>query len=271
MNDNIKYCSLILSDYGDTIINEKFSDKNSKIFVEDKCAIFKINVNSDKIIFVLYDSGSGGNFLMNSLSLSEDIFINGMNKQEKILLWTKHLVSEIDPINPSWYDFSFIHEMEDLHEDKTIYFVRVHLVEQLPFLIKYCKNLKIIQFTNQCLFKSIRNCVLPNNIPYNKLILPINFRQFMNLSQKSKHLFIEKFNKLSYVDDNPLELYFKSENFNYYSWNVNWYLSEKDTLDNIEILYNKFGLNGFDRNLISELYNIWIDKMDLLKEMTTNQ
>jgi len=275
MNEDVKYCSLILSDRGDTLINEKSLDKDSKIFVDGKCIIFKINANSDKIIFVFYGSGSGGNFLMNSLYLSDDIIINGMDKQEKILLWTKYLTEEIDPTNPVWYDFSFIYEMKDLHEDKTLCFIRVHLTEQLSFLIKYCKNIKIIQFTNQRLFQSIRNCVLPkeytNGIQYKNLVLPVNFRQFMNLDEKNKNLLIEKFNKISHVNDNPLELYFRGKNLNHYSWDVNWYLSEQDTLNNIEILYNKFGLTGFDRNLISEFYNIWIDRMDLLKEMTSSK
>ena len=54
------------------------SNKNSKIEI-DEGLIFKINANSNKMVIIWYDTGSGGNFLMNCLYLSDNIFIKEMN------------------------------------------------------------------------------------------------------------------------------------------------------------------------------------------------
>jgi hypothetical protein len=271
MSENVKYVSLFLSDFGHTIVHKNFSNKDSRIEI-DEGLIFKINANSNKIIVIWYDSGSGGNFLMNCLYLSDDIFINGMNIDKKISLWKNHLLNNINDKDGIWIDFSFLHQMKDLYKDESLYFVRVHHNQDLFSIISECENVRIIQFINQNLFKSIRNCVLSEeSTKYDKHretipILPVNFRQFMNLNEDVKSSFINKFNKFKFnkfVDNNLPPSY---NHNNLYFWDVNWYLCEEDTLDNIKNLYDEFNLTGFNRNLISEMYNLWIDRMDALKK-----
>jgi hypothetical protein len=264
MSENVKYISLFVSDFGHMIVHKNFSNKNSKIEI-DEGLIFKINANSNKMVIIWYDTGSGGNFLMNCLYLSDNIFIKEMNIDEKISLWKNHLLNNINTEDGVWKDFSFLYHINDLHEDKSSYFIRVHFIKDFLSIVSQCKNAKIIKFVNQNLFKSIRNCVLSEE--YAKYIkddgiipiLPINFRQFMNLNEDIKNSLITKFNNSMKLNHN-----------NFYFWDVNWYLSEKNTLDNIKNLYHEFNLTGFNRNLISEMYNLWIDRMDELKDNQKN-
>lgn len=216
-------------------------------------------------------------FLMNCLCLSDSIIINGMNIHNKMDLWIENLENKNNLNDPSWKDFTFLSEMVDLHEDKTFCFVQIHSENEILNRLNIFKNIKIIQFINPRLFKSIRRCILRSlekdkyNIEKTKE-LSINFRQFMDLDQRKKDIIIEKYNNISEKIHKIKYKKFNKTGYkktsNYYCWDVNWYLSEKQTLDNIEMFYNKFGLTGFDEKIISKIYNIWIDKMDELKEIS---
>lgn len=73
--DEVKYGSLIIH-YTDKNTYKIFSDKflknsSKKVILNESnlTAVLKINLNSDKIILVWYEGGSGGNFF-NELSMS---------------------------------------------------------------------------------------------------------------------------------------------------------------------------------------------------------
>ena len=54
----------------------------------------------------------------------------------------------------------------------------------------------------------------------------------------------------------------------FYVWDTNWYFSLNETIIHIEELYDILNLSGFDSNIISEYYKVWIDKIDELKIKT---
>lgn len=64
-----------------------------------------------------------------------------------------------------------------------------------------------------------------------------------------------------YKDDNEL-----LKKMITYEWDCNWFLTEEDTLKHIKDLYSIINLGKCNEKLISEMYRIWINKMDYLKK-----
>lgn len=304
MTDNIKYGSISRLFYKNRPPSLLFADKPFDYHQYNKNhpeireivkleSYDKVNLNSNKIILFWHCGGDGGNFLMNCLFLSDDILLDKLDLKSKIVLWNDSIQAQKNII---WKDFSYTYDynLDDIRNDKTLLFVKVHLLSDILQCIKIFKNSKVIIFKNPLLFQRIRRCVWDGA----KLInggkgsfvghfnneLPINFREFMNLEEDQKNKIIKEHNNLikKYYENHE----YSSEKRNahqiinlidfknyprypnpFYSWDVNWYLSEKNTLDNIEILYNMLSLSGFDRKLISKFYNMWIDKMDEIKKI----
>jgi hypothetical protein len=45
-------------------------------------------------------------------------------------------------------------------------------------------------------------------------------------------------------------------------WDTNWYFSEEDTVSHIKELYDLFGFNDFNVDVVTEFYRKWISKLD---------
>jgi hypothetical protein len=51
-----------------------------------------------------------------------------------------------------------------------------------------------------------------------------------------------------------------------HEWDCNWFLSEDETIENLKFLYSEFELGKLDQKLISEMYKVWIDRIDHIKK-----
>lgn len=69
-------------------------------------------------------------------------------------------------------------------------------------------------------------------------------------------LFNKNYNKL----DEYYNLFLNKTSF---LWDVNWYLTEDDTTNNIKKLYEILGFDDYDDSLIREMYQHWIESLTL--------
>lgn len=51
-----------------------------------------------------------------------------------------------------------------------------------------------------------------------------------------------------------------------HQWDCNWFLSEYETIENIKFLYSEMNLGKCNEKLISNMYQIWINKIDYIKK-----
>ena len=71
---------------------------------------------------------------------------------------------------------------------------------------------------------------------------------------------LSRFNK----DYNKLDVYYDMFlNETSFVWDVNWYLSEDDTANNIKRLYNILKFDDYDDDLIRKMYQGWIESLSL--------
>jgi len=224
-----------------------------------------INFDYDKVIILKYITGGGGNFLCTCLGLSHDaVFMREdlsqmqldgklpIEKKLKYLLLATKQQSE----KQMWDDWglggfwvpperrlirnnnylqgnttNIIEEINPIvHEcidnNKFIFFV-LHGNKDLISILKYWKNSKVIIFKNELKFASTR--ALGNfDTNSSSSITKLQLDQF-------------KLNNLSY------------------EWDCDWYYSRDKTIDEIEKLYDSFGLSGFNSEIISEFYDAWIN------------
>lgn len=50
-----------------------------------------------------------------------------------------------------------------------------------------------------------------------------------------------------------------------HEWDCNWFLTEKDTVKNIKLLYSELDLGQCNQTLIRSMYRVWIDRIDSIK------
>jgi hypothetical protein len=55
-----------------------------------------------------------------------------------------------------------------------------------------------------------------------------------------------------------------------HQWDCNWFLTEEETIENVKRFYSEMNLGKCNEKLISEMYKVWIRKMDYLKKWHIN-
>lgn len=251
-------------------VSYKKITSSEEIFDNATC----INKNYDKVIVLAYTYSSGGNFLVNCLSLSDDVCSTFRSIESK----EKYLNEKIKNQNLYWEDFSLndkyytYYDIQDNNKEK-YFFILTHLVEDrdetkslVGYHLDHLKNCKIIYFINSDLFCELRRCV--HN--YKNLS---NFSKFNSL----KHITLDNYFNLSEGKQNRLKIeYGNTKKYSYcdlktkkeiYIWDVNCFLSETDFLYSIKQFYDGFCLSGFNEELLRNLYRIWMNKLCELRNI----
>lgn len=95
--------------------------------------------------------------------------------------------------------------------------------------------------------------------------------EYQALPKEKKDFFKDRYNfsykeTLSCMEGNKYHRFYDnlSEYFNNPSfiWDVNWYLSEDDTANNVKRLYDVLGFDDYDDDTIRNMYRVWIESLD---------
>jgi hypothetical protein len=232
------------------------------------------------IILIFFKSGAGGLFLANCLSLSENVLSTFNTIEEKIDFLEKYIDSQKIFWNDCYLN-NMTGEFWFPSEHKEKYFmIYDHDPKNIPTHINIWQNLSVIYFKNPDLFCKMRR-VLKN---VNGNLLHTSFERVM----PEKEDFpipnsFEEYFELSEKEQNKLKEAYKSkEKFgNYcflknkkplYTWDTNWYFSKNDTLKKVKELYDLYGFDDYNEEIISRYYDKWIKKiMELKKYKVTDK
>lgn len=260
----------------------------------------KVNFDCNNVIVFDYPPGAGGNFVANSLALSDWVVFQHstfaeMQMDGKFELKYKvHYIHSRIEIQKSYYstwndlgmgmpelygksilkvDHCKLDEIEDikklnfhpvivrLSNQNQVYFTfRIHDHENPEKAYKLWKNSKSIRFNNSRLFRVIRSYKGKNDDKFQRI--------WGKVSDVGKFpTSIKQISDLPQDQRNKLFSIFndkeKNKKTNYsYEWDVNWYFSLEKTLENIKKLYNLFSLPDYNEEEIIKYYYAWIDKLD---------
>ena len=231
--------------------------------------------DTDKVIINFFQSGAGGLFLTNCLSLSPSV-CSSLSLSQKKELWNRYL----DTQGTFWNDLylnNYSPEVGRSHaETKNLvhdgyFFIHEHEHQNLQQHFEFWSKPNIIYFKNADLFCKIRK--LLKNVDgrfafksYESLLpdlkkypTPKSFSDFSRLSIEKQKEYMKVYARKN--QDLPAGAYYK-EGKRIYIWDTNWYFSETETSTHIKELYDLFELKGFNENLISSFHKKWITKLD---------
>ena len=194
----------------------------------------------------------------------------------------------------------YVPENLDIPEDK------VHLVDYVKKSdIKLLNNISTrtncfsISFKNPTVFAALRhyffngysltcdykfeNCGFGNlyyeyiDYSIDEELNGLTIEEFQSISKERQNYFIEKYPTsyeeiLSCVKDKKYHKFCDSftdffENRQSFIWDVNWYLSEDDTTNNIKKLYDILEFDDYDEELIRKMYRSWVRKLSKIVEL----
>jgi hypothetical protein len=236
----------------------------------------------ENILLIFFKSGAGGLFLSNCLALSDNVGSIFIDIEEKIRFFNMYLESQ----KVFWNDCYINNTSPEVHQNnkeyfrKKYHFVYEHNPRYIKQHLKFWSNCNVIYFTNPDLFCKIRQLLknIDGNLGYisyekvkEDLIdypVPKSFKDFFNLpketqeSLKNAYKSEENINSFSFLKNKKL----------FYVWDTNWYFSEEDTVSHIKELYDLFGFDDFNVDVVTEFYRKWISKLDefSLKEIPNN-
>ena len=255
-------------------------------------------------IIVGHHPGDGANFLISCLSISDDIYYRGFTKKEKVLHFLSQIYNkDIKWSDPSMWTCCFADGIS--RTENYNFYLSENIDKKFIFKLEYNFNEKIkinkfisqesflILFENPIIFFSLRNffdefgnsnlfsyeisCYPFGFYPKDDLLNGLSVGQYFDLDKDYKLSLEEKYNRSIFEIVRKTNVYYKThleienqiQSFKKqcdYIWNVNWYLSETDTLHNIKNLYDILGLSGYDEKIIKIMYEKWIDKINSTKE-----
>lgn len=257
-----------------------------------------------KKIIVGHYPGDGANFLISCLSMSDDICYKGFTKKEKVLHFFSQICNKDTKwVDPNIWTGCFAAKINGVENFK--FYLNEEINKKFIFKLEYNFNERIkidnfitqesflILFENPVIFFSLRNffdefgdsnlfyydvsCYPFGFYPKDDVLNGLSVRQYFNLDKDRKSFFEQKYNMTicevirrsnlcyyQHIDVESQAQFFKKHCD--YIWNVNWYLSEEDTLNNIEKIYNILGLSGYDEKVIKIMYEKWIGKINSTKE-----
>jgi hypothetical protein len=238
------------------------------------------NFDYDKVIITKYLIGGGGKFLCACLGLSDDVVLmqkdlaqmqlDGklpIEKKLKYLLLATKQQSE-KQIWDDWgllrfwgvLDFEYsIYSKEYIIDriNKVVYncidnnkfmFLTVHEDSFLIPILNYWKNSKVIIFKNEQEFAPKRTL---GKFGINRMWPP-------DEEPRCRMPIITSSCSISKLQLDRSRI----DNLSY-EWDCDWYYSRDKTVDEIEKLYDSFGLSGFNAEMISEFYEAWRNAIKL--------
>jgi hypothetical protein len=240
----------------------------------------------EKAIILFFQSGAGGLFLSNCLSLSSSV-CSTLSVLEKITLWHRYL--DINSRRFFWNDLylsnysPFLFQSHPTSVERPVvmdgyHFVYDHKYENIDLHLDFWNNGNMIYFKNPDLFCKIRK-LLKNidgkfsYVSYEPLLktkeqypIPRSFSEFFNLPVEQQNSL-----KKAYERDDVKYEEWSSQLKNLYVWDTNWYFSEQDTVTHVKELYDFFNLKDFNEKLITHFYRKWIDTLDKLSKTSLSQ
>ena len=257
-----------------------------------------------KTIIVGHHPGDGANFLIACLSMSDDIYYKGFTKKEKMFDFFSKIYNKDDKwSDPNLWTGCFAAKIRGTENFKS--YLNQEINKKFIFKLEYnfderikidkfiSKESFLILFENPIIFFSLRNffdefghsnlfsydvdCYPYGFYPKDDFLNGLSVKQYFNIHEDHKILLEQKYNMSIFEIVRKTNLYYKNnleienqiqcfEKHCGHVWNVNWYLTEKDTLNNIENLYKILGLSGYDGKIIKTMYEKWIGKINSTKE-----
>jgi hypothetical protein len=207
------------------------------------------------IVIGMYTRNSGGKFLFNCLGLSNRAYLQDIElvRQQLSGQLTPHdkfnlLIDRLNSVQDTWNDLSlgcqqlfgqalasqfrpdtFYPEIGQLASGNKLFFVIAHDTNQFKTLIKIWPNATIIYFDKCDKFITWRDNNLRENRSFNSTV-----RDYM-------------------AQYNPIV------------WNSDTYLDRKNFFVNLELLYNRLGLDDFNLALIEPFYDRYINTLAKIK------
>lgn len=262
------------------LIKEKGFKKVSNYFKNKNK--FLVDRNTNNVVIVSFPPGSGGNFLINCLSLSSDILNSKYPNIEDKCNYIISMYSCSKLKKSFWYDVLIGPEFtrEEINDKSKYIFHLSHPFtnSNINQLFKFwIKSDKVIIFKNSTLFRGLRKFFYPRfkeNIEKKSFHEKIKIlkKYDINLSNYSDLPFMVKEGLQKKLNDKKNDL---PQNYSYcqlenkkqiYFWDVNWFLSEEEFIFNVKMLYDAFELNGFDSNAIIMCYKNWLNCLKLLSK-----
>lgn len=235
----------------------------------------------EKVIVLFFQSGAGGLFLANCLSLSNSVCSSFVHINEKLELLNKYLDNQgtfwndlyINNYYPELFQYEDDNQEDLWHTTDGYFFIHEHEAKNIPLHLDFWTNCNLIYFKNPDLFCKIRKLLKnfdgkvgyvsyeplqPNKEEYP---IPNSFSEFFKLSNKEKNEL-----KNAYKSADLYSASFLNNKKLLCVWDTNWYFSEEETVTHIKELYDFFGFSDFNKNAISDYYLKWISKLDELSQ-----
>ena len=169
-----------------------------------------------------------------------------------------------------------------INSNNTVILLKLHPLtgNEVEQSLEFWNNSKhVILFENSNLFKKIRYGYGYNGM--DEEFLPITFEHYGKLDALKKNdVRTGLFPVTENTDDDDFneelmkpwkahDMRILTEKYPdkiFHTWNVEWFLTEKDTLENIKNLYDLLGLEGYNEKVISVAYKMWMVKLDEFKK-----
>ena len=254
---------------------EYFSERNSKITLVDR--------HDNNMLFSLHHTASGGNFLINCLSLSKDIEVSDLPTPEDRV---RFLCSCYDSETKYWNDVSLSSRVPPKIAKYYFFISHPEVCKSNTLWNFWPYSDKIILFKNSSLFVSLRKCVLPthkfidndgfikhekiqtqevfhhdsiNKTELKSFLLKhnIDLINYRDLSNEKKTKLKKLFNDRKQVHS-VCRLKSKKQ---IYFWDVNWYLDEEEFICGMKFFYDGLQLTGFNDKLLRRCYMSWMNAM----------
>jgi hypothetical protein len=290
-NDNNKMNLMYFNDLkkfeweDDTVSYHYENNKLTSDMIKNPKRLYKVDRKCDKLVVVSNPGGSGANFVINCLSFSNSVNFRNFNLNQKLSYFRSALLKEKGRF---WQDYFCMHLKVNENPDKlinsndTVMFLKLHpyVGTDLTQSLEFWNNSKhVILFENFDLFKKIRYGYGWDGL--DEKFLPITFEQYAKMNPLQRNdIRTSLFPVGEYDDDGELIennvqigkthdmriLIEKYPDKIFHHWNVDWLLSEEDTLENIKNFYDLLGLEGYNEQIISVAYKMWMVKLDEFKK-----
>lgn len=238
----------------------------------------------EKVVVIFFQSGSGGLFLSNCLSLSSSV-CSTLSIREKVTLWNRYL--DVNSRRFFWNDLYLNNYSPRLYEshpysDELVmdgyFFIDEHTPENIDLHLDFWNNGSMIYFKNPDLFCKIRRLLKnidgkfhytsyePVRKARKEYPIPRSFSEFFSLTTEQQNSL-----KKAYERDEVKYEEWSSKFKKLYVWDTNWYFSEEDTVTHIKELYDLFNLKDFNEKVIRYFYRKWINTLDKLSKTPLSQ
>lgn len=243
--------------------------------------VYEVDRECDKVILVSHNGGDGANFLINCLTFSSSVNFRNFTLKEKLLFFRNKLKQES---GKDWKDLFVMHIQVNQNPDVLINSgnsviiqkTHFHIKNELQQSLEFWKNSKnVILLENIDLFTKLRYGYCSNGIDekFESTLLG----QYKKLEDYEKNIIKntlyaedEDEDGVEVIDGHDIKGL--SENYPdkaFHIWNVEWFLSKQDTLENIKNFYDILGLDGYNEKVISIAYEMWMTKLDEIKNNIT--